>query len=165
MTQLEQFRRQKDEFMRHLDSPLDSKDRAAFSGLKYFSENRELAFDLGLDAEVPRDSVVMETSTGQRRNYRRAGQIHFQVGGQAVALSVYEDKSGYFLPFRDATGGQESYPAGRYLEPEMVNGKLRIDFNYAYNPYCAYSPRYSCPLPPSENWLKVSIRAGEMKYK
>lgn len=151
--------------MRRLDSPLDSRDRATFNGLKYFPENRELAFNLRLDAEVPHDPVVMETSTGRRRNYQRAGRIRFPVDGQTIVLSVYEDESGYFLPFRDATSGQESYPAGRYLEPAMVEDELHVDFNYAYNPYCAYSPRYSCPLPPSENWFKVPIRAGEMKYK
>ncbi len=164
MTQLEQFRRQKDEFMRSPESPLDPKDRATFSGLKYFPENPGLAFDLDLETDVPHDLIAMETSTGGKRNYQRVGKVDFQVDGQAAVLSVYEDENGYFLPWRDATGGSESYPAGRYLEPEMVNGKLNVDFNYAYNPYCAYSPRFSCPLPPVENWLKVPIRAGEMVY-
>ncbi|MBI4426166.1 MAG: DUF1684 domain-containing protein [Candidatus Kerfeldbacteria bacterium] len=165
MSALEAWRRQKDEFMRRPDSPLPAEERLRFTGLRYFPANQALALDLDLDTNVPHDPITMETSDSRQRTYRRAGRITFTVDGQAALLNVYEDDHGYFLPFRDATGGKESYPAGRYLEPDMVNGTLHVDFNYAYNPYCAYSERYSCPLPPAENWLPVPIRAGEMKFK
>ncbi len=165
MSQLDDFRREKDEFMRSPDSPLKADDRASFSGLKYFPENPKLNLELELDRSVSHDEITMDTSDGRRRTYQRAGRIHFTVEGKEATLNVYEDEHGYFLPFRDATSGQESYPAGRYLEPEMVNNRLHVDFNYAYNPYCAYSQRYSCPLPPIENWLPVPIRAGEKKFK
>ena len=70
---------------------------------------------------------------------------------------------GYFLPFRDATSGKETYGAGRYLDvPRGENGQVVVDFNYAYSPYCAYGDAYSCALPPRENWLTVPIEAGEM---
>ncbi|MBI4093149.1 MAG: DUF1684 domain-containing protein [Candidatus Kerfeldbacteria bacterium] len=165
VSQLEQFRRQKDDFMREPDSPIAPADRVTFIGLKYFPDNPALAFDLELDTQVPNDQITMETSDGRKKTYTRAGRVNFAVAGQPATLSVYEDEHGYFMPFRDATSGLDSYAAGRYLEPEMVNGKLHVDFNYAYNPYCAYSERYSCPLPPAENWLKVPIRAGERKFK
>jgi uncharacterized protein (DUF1684 family) len=81
-------------------------------------------------------------------------------------LQVYADGyGGYFLPFADATSPQETYGAGRYLEPEEVSpGILHVDFNLAYNPFCAYNERWSCPIPPHENRLKVRIEAGEKKF-
>jgi uncharacterized protein (DUF1684 family) len=75
---------------------------------------------------------------------------------------LYKDPHGYFLPFADSMAGKETYGAGRYLEPlALMGGKVLVDFNYAYNPYCAYNDLYSCPLTPWENRLKVPIRAGE----
>lgn len=84
--------------------------------------------------------------------------------GQGVGLTVYRDPEGggLFLPFQDATSGHETYPAGRYLElPVLEDGRIRLDFNYAYHPFCAYNANYSCPMPPIENKLDVPIRAGE----
>jgi uncharacterized protein (DUF1684 family) len=115
----------------------------------------------------------METNTGDRRHYRRWGRLSFEVDGRPAALTIYSDPydEDYFLPFRDATNGDETYGAGRYLDNHRPGvertgeNTFIIDFNYAYNPYCAYSERYSCPLPPRENWLDVPIRAGEKKYK
>lgn len=165
MTQLDDFRLQKNDFMKSPDSPLTSADRMTFSGLKYFEENPGMVIVQRLDTNVPHDMITMETSTGGKRQYKRAGKIVFTVDGVEATAFVYEDENGYFLPFRDATSNHESYAAGRYLEPEMnPDGSLHVDFNYAYNPYCAYSPHYSCPLPPIENWLKVPIRAGEKKF-
>lgn len=163
--ELQRFRSAKDASMRRADSPLTPTDRASFTGLKYFDPNDELALKLALDTGVPHDPISMETSTGGQRTYKRAGRIKFTVDGVEAVAFVYEDEYGYFLPFRDATSSHESYAAGRYLEPEKnSDGTLRVDFNYAYNPYCAYSPHFSCPLPPIENWLKVPIRAGEKKF-
>jgi uncharacterized protein (DUF1684 family) len=80
-------------------------------------------------------------------------------------LTIFGEDDELFLPMRDATSGQETYGAGRYLEPELIaQGTVDVDFNYLYNPFCAYNPGYSCPLPPTENWLKVPIRAGEKNY-
>lgn len=82
-------------------------------------------------------------------------------------LTLYSTgHSGYFVPFRDKTSGRETYGAGRYLDIETSqNGAVTIDFNQAYNPYCAYNDAYSCPLPPVENWLSVPIEAGELDYQ
>ena len=75
------------------------------------------------------------------------------------------DRGRFFLPFRDKTSGNETYELGRYLDPQMSpDGHLMIDFNYAYNPYCAYGEGWSCPFPPRENWIEVPIEAGEKMF-
>ncbi len=163
--ELEDFRREKDNFFRQPDSPLKPEQRAGFSGLKYFSENPELRFSLPLDTEVAHDFIMMQTSTGGQQRYTRIGKISFSVAGQPAELFVYKDEHGFFLPFRDATGQDATYPAGRYLEPATgADGRLTVDFNLAYNPYCAYNERFSCPIPPRENWLAVRIEAGEKRF-
>lgn len=165
MSALDQLRRDKDEFFRSAESPLTAEQRTGFPGLQYFPENPALRFELDLDENVEHDQVTMQTSTGSLRQYTRAGKVHFAVDGKPVELTVFQDMHGYFLPFKDATGKAETYPAGRYLEPEQLeNGKVIIDFNLAYNPYCAYNQRFSCPLPPRENWLEVRIEAGEKRF-
>ncbi len=110
----------------------------------------------------------MQTSTGSVQEYMRWGKISFPVDGQAAELTVFKDPEhgDYFLPFADATSGKETYGAGRYLEVHTQDdGRVLVDFNYAYNPYCAYNERWSCPLTPFENRLTVPIRAGEKNFK
>ena len=109
----------------------------------------------------------MPTTTGEVRAYRRSGKVSFEVDGEPATLTLYTTPhgNGWFVPFRDATSGTETYGAGRYLDLERTgDGSVMLDFNLAYNPYCAYDQRYSCPLPPVENWLQVPIRAGERNY-
>jgi uncharacterized protein (DUF1684 family) len=108
----------------------------------------------------------MQTSTGEIRSYVRWGKVTFQVDDQTAELTLYSSpgQPTFFLPFTDSTTGTESYDAGRYLDVERLAGDhVLIDFNIAYNPYCAYSAHWSCPIPPAENRLKVPICAGEMK--
>ena len=165
---LAEFRQNKDEFFggdHH--SPLPHELQHDFAGLKYFDldEGLDLTLDFHPEEATP---VEIGTSDGQVRTYYRAGRIKFEVDGESVELTALRTPGhpGYFLPFRDATSGKDSYGAGRYLDLEdPVDGKLHVDFNLAYNPYCAYSDSYSCALPPHENWLKVPIRAGEKSYK
>ena len=98
----------------------------------------------------------------------RWGKISFEVESQPAQLTIYKDADSgeFFLPFADATSGSETYGAGRYLEVETLpNGQLHVEFNYAYNPYCAYNERWSCPLTPLENRIQVPIRAGEKNFK
>ena len=180
MSELEEFRQRKDEFFRTGDeSPLPADERESFAGLKYFPENPALRFLVSL-APTPEEELEFETSSGEKKRFKRIGKLGFSVEGQPAQLTLYfhereiatERKRGqhqaesgsYFLPFRDLTSGQETYGAGRYLEVKKVDEKFELDFNYAYNPYCAYAPNYSCPLPPLENWLKVPIEAGEKKF-
>ena len=168
MTELEHFRAQKDAFFQtHPQSPLTADQQATFAGLRYFPENADLRLVLSLEEFAEQDTVVMQTSTGDERSYTRYGLLRFIVAGQEVTLTVYadEDSRGFFLPFVDALRGRETYGAGRYLEPEPLgNGQFLVDFNLAYNPYCAYNDDWSCPLTPVENWLPVPIRAGEKLF-
>jgi uncharacterized protein (DUF1684 family) len=90
------------------------------------------------------------------------------VDGRPTRITLFTSPEMHelFLPFRDATSGRETYGAGRYLEvdPPDADGRVVVDFNLAYNPYCAYNPDWSCPIPPGENWLDVPIRAGERTF-
>ncbi len=169
MSPLTEFRQQKDEFFKHdWQSPLEADQRRDFTGLKYFPENPALRFTLPIEPYADPAIVTMQTSTGSVREYVKYGQFSFEVNGELATLQVYQDADdGYFfLPFVDATAPEETYGAGRYLDIEQnADGTFTIDFNYAYNPYCAYNDKWSCPIPPKENRLKVRIEAGEKNYK
>jgi len=173
--QLQQFRDAVDDFMQHHpDSPLGMEQREGFSGLTYFEHDPTLGMMIVVD-RLPDDEpfVDMETSTGDLRPFRRYGTFDFSVDGEPARLTIYSDPDGedFFLPFKDPTNGRETYAAGRYLDNHrpgltpFADDSFEIDFNYAYNPFCAYSLYYSCPLPPRENWLKVPIRAGEKDFQ
>jgi uncharacterized protein (DUF1684 family) len=144
---------------------LTQEQKLVFSNLTYFPENPDLRLEIAMEQVDPPVNVNMITSTGDRRDYIHKANITFQVDGQEAGLQVYEDAfGGYFLPFVDATAPQETYGAGRYLEPEEISpGVLLVDFNLAYNPFCAYNNRWSCPIPPHENRLTLRIEAGEKK--
>ena len=173
--ELMQLRQQVDQFMRHHpQSPLSAAQKADFGGLTYYEEDPALRFEVEVELfPSTQPMVTMETSTGEKRPYRQYGRFQFTVDGQDAELTLYSDLYGqdFFLPFRDATSGKETYGAGRYLDnhrpsiAQIQGNRFRIDFNFAYNPYCAYSESYSCPLPPQENWLSVPIAAGEKKFE
>ncbi len=166
MSELDEFRAAKDRFFASdPHSPLLPDQRRTFRGLAYFPENAALRFEATIDELPAKDEVVMQTSTGDSQTYIRYGRFKFVVDGQPAELTIYASAHGFFLPFVDATAGQETYGAGRYLEPETLpDGRFLIDFNLAYNPYCAYNERWSCPLTPFENRLSVPIEAGERMF-
>lgn len=162
MSELDSFRKEKDEFMKTVHGPLTPEQRRSFTGLSYFPENPDLSLELEVDEFPEKGTLEMQTSTGEIQTYTRYGKIRFSVEGQPAELTIFQDENGYFLPFADALAGEETYGAGHYLEPiPLEGGRFLIDFNYAYNPYCAYNERWTCPLTPFENRLKVPIRAGE----
>ena len=167
MSQLQEFRVSKDDFFSsHPQSPLTPEQKRDFHGLNYFDENPDLQFEVELEKFSKPEQVVIQTSTGQTQIYTRYGKFKFPVNGQEAELTLYSSDHGYFLPFVDSLAGEETYPAGRYLEPDPLSGdRFLVDFNMAYNPYCAYNEMWSCPLTPPENRLKVPIRAGEKIYK
>ncbi len=167
MSDLERFRIEKDDFFRSGNqSPLTVEQQRRFDGLSYFPENPTLRLELSLERLDNPGSVILPTSTGEVRDYVHIGQVRFTVSGEEAVLQIYEDDYGYFLPFSDATAPEETYGGGRYLEPHPLRSdELYVDFNLAYNPYCAYNERWSCPLPPAENRLKVRIEAGEQKFR
>jgi uncharacterized protein len=163
---LDEFRREKDAYFRlSPDSPLTADQKRSFKGLRYFAENPALALELPLEPFADAEVVRMQTTTGDVQTYQRYGRIRFEVNGQAASLTVYRNEYGYFLPFADSQAGRATYGAGRYLEPEeLPDSQLRVDFNLAYNPYCAYNERWSCPITPAENRLSVPIEAGEQVF-
>jgi uncharacterized protein (DUF1684 family) len=163
MSELKEFRKEKDSFFaHHSQSPLTEDQKGDFHGLEYFNENPELRLVVNVTKDPMQEEIVMQTSTGDMQTYRRYGRFRFTVEGREAELTLFFDHHGYFLPFVDSLAGKTTYPAGRYLEPTpMTDGKFLVDFNLAYNPYCAYNEQWSCPLTPAENRLKVPIRAGE----
>lgn len=163
MSELMEFRTEKDEFFSHdRQSPLTAEQKKKFSGLRYFPENNELRFEVAVELLVDQQLMQMQTTTGDVQMYIRYGRFTFLVDGQEVELTIYKSEHGYFLPFVDSLAGDETYPAGRYLDlDELPGNRFFVDFNVAYNPYCAYNDAWSCPITPVENRLKVPIRAGE----
>jgi uncharacterized protein (DUF1684 family) len=167
-----QERRAKDEaFRSDKNSPILEKDRSAFEGLAYYPVNPNLRFSTELHRYPGPKQVRLSTNTGEIRRGLRYGYFSFQAGGQICRLQVYrledapESGASLFIPFRDSTSGQETYAAGRYIDlKENTSGIYDLDFNRAYNPYCAYNNEFSCPIPPAENTLGVPIQAGEKKY-
>ena len=166
MTDLEEFRKQKDEYLEHSShSPLKPEQRQAFTGLRYFPENPALDLTVSILLFPGKQTIPMPTSTGAVQHYERYGQFSFAIDGQTATLTFYRNANGYFLPFVDSLAGKETYAAGRYLEPKELGAKkFQVNFNYAYNPYCAYNELWSCPIPPAENHLTLPIRAGEMIF-
>ena len=136
------------------------------------------AYNISCSVEKLNDSIgfTMKTSANTLQHYLKYGLLHFSISGIACRLYVYRSTSlmktakyrdYLFVPFTDATTGDESYGSGRYLEfyiPDIQNNSLQLDFNKAYNPYCAYATGFHCPIPPKENNLTVAIKAGEMVF-
>ena len=166
MTQLVTFRAQKDQFFAaDPHSPLTPEQRETFRGLSYFPENPALRIEAPVEAFPEQAEVALPTSTGDVGTYVRYGRLRFSLDGTESALTLYANEHGFFLPFADALAGTETYGAGRYLDPEPLgDGRFLLDFNLAYNPYCAYNDQWSCPITPRENRLAVPIRAGEKLF-
>ena len=166
MNPIKQFRFDKDiSFREGNQSPLTSDQKRSFTGLNYFPENEALRMEVFLDRYAKSEIVEMTTSTGATREYSLVGEIVFTYQEVNCSLEVFEDDYGFFIPFKDLTAPDETYGGGRYLEPQEIRSDiLYVDFNLAYNPYCAYNDIWSCPLPPKNNFLSVAIDAGEKNF-
>jgi uncharacterized protein (DUF1684 family) len=166
MDSLVDFRKMKDEFFAYDgNSPLTPEQKRKFKGLRYFPPNPALSLEVTVEEFPNKQQIEMQTTTGDIQVYDRYGLFCFNVNDQPVELTIYRNPDGYFLPFVDSLASKETYPAGRYLEPQPLgDNHFRVDFNLAYNPYCAYNDYWSCPLTPFENRLKVPIRAGEKLF-
>src|SRR6266568_4141584 len=168
--QVQDFRKGKDEFFATShESPLAHGKTHSPTTLRYFPPDQKYKVHAILHKYVTPERVSMTTSKGTRQQFHRLGYFEFDIDGRKVKLQAYKsterESSELFIPFRDETSGKESYGASRYLDlEESADDNYVIDFNYAYNPYCAYSDDYVCPLPPKEGWLVVRILAGEMNY-
>jgi uncharacterized protein (DUF1684 family) len=161
-------------FARHPQSALSTEQKSKFRGLNYFDYNPAYRFLLPIEIENQPEILEVELPDEGLMRLQRFGKIHFEIEQKPVALTlfwVHAYGGGIFLPFRDLTNRHETYGGGRYLLDTIKNadlgsegGKLVIDFNFAYNPSCAYNPGWVCPLAPAENWLAVAIKAGELKF-
>lgn len=151
-------------------SPLKDEDRKHFKGLEFFQFDSTYVVSAEFVRFPEEKPFEMKTSTERRPMYVKYGELSFELQGKAYKLNIYQNKGlieteGYedylFLPFLDETNGLESYGGGRYLDARIPEGNtMVIDFNQAYNPYCAYNDKYSCPIVPRENYLKIKIEAG-----
>ena len=178
---LKRFRAARDALFRtHPQSPIESDERALFAGLHYFDPDPAYRVHATLETGDGSELVIDTGGEDGAVRYRRIGRLEFTLNGQRCALTVLslvQYAGGLFVPFRDATSGHETYGGGRYLFDtakdtdglvlEITPGsrEVVIDFNFAYNASCAYSPRWACPLAPPENHLKVAVHAGEKIYK
>jgi uncharacterized protein (DUF1684 family) len=166
-------RQRKDAFFRmHFQSPLPSDERQNFKGLSYYPPEPDYRFELQLDEHEQKNILKVEDTKGNERELLRCGEFKFKITDTDCRLQAYKsspEEQRLFVPFRDTTSGKETYGAGRYLDLETdkhrtSEGKWVLDFNEAYNPWCAYSEHYACPFVHPENWLKVPIYAGEKDY-
>lgn len=173
--QVRQARQQKDQaFRTETGSPIDSAQRPAFQGLRYYAPVAAYRVVARLvRAAVPTPEPLALSGGDKPDAYVRFGTAEFELGGQPQRLPLLQ-KQGVqangelFVPFTDPTNGQQTYAAGRYLDlpaPAAEATEITLDFNAAYNPFCAYSHAYSCPKPPADSRLTVSVPAGEQAYK
>lgn len=166
--QQELARLNKDRFFKTSNhSPIPHKLRDKFTSLEYYTIDEIYRFELLLNTSENPETIEMEESTGGIRKFLRIGYLTFSVDGESANIHVYQSTDNpehYFVPFRDKTSGGETYGSGRYLDLEKHGDNFILDFNLAYSPYCAYSDAYACPLPPFENWLTISIKAGEKNF-
>jgi uncharacterized protein (DUF1684 family) len=178
---VEKFRAGRDRlFKSHPQSPIEPEERASFTGLHYFSHDPAFRVSARIQAADGSELLIDTGGEDGAVRYRRAGELVFRLGGQPcrlTVLSLVQYAGGLFVPFKDTTAVHQTYGAGRYLfdtakdtdglvlETTPGSPDVVIDFNYAYNASCAYSPRWACPLAPPENFLRVPVTAGELNYK
>lgn len=165
LADLARWRQDRDRFFsEHYATPLSDEALAGFSGLRYYPADPDFVYSVVMDADEAR--VEIESSTGATSSYPGAGVVSVPfANGEARMRVLHSEDDDLFIPFRDGTSGVTTYGGGRYVTAERsATGVLRVDFNKATNPYCAYDPDFSCPLPPSQNWLEFPIEAGELDY-
>ena len=169
----EHRKKQEAEFRDRKTSPLDAMDLKRFKGLNYYPVDLKYRVKGKFIKNAAPVLFKMKTSTARLPAYSKYGEIRFTLDSVTYALEVYkslEVHPGYedylFIPFTDQTNGDETYAVGRYIDFRIpTSGDVVLDFNQSYNPYCSYSNRYSCPIPPAANALPVAIKAGEKKFK
>ncbi len=161
-------------FRRDDDSPIPAAERRAFRGLHYYPADAAYKVTATFVRDSSQAPFKMKTSTSRLPEYRKYGELHFELGGKSLVLTVYQNlelikqekyRDYLFIPFTDETNGHASYGGGRYLDFRIpATPRVTLDFNLAYNPYCAYGGAYSCPIPPAENALPLAVEAGEKTY-
>lgn len=170
--EIKKEREEKELFMRTSDESPFAKSPESFTGLKYFEPDAAYRIVADLTPVETKKMILLPTNDGKEQRYMEYAYAEFSLNGVSNKLLILEVmdmgpfRGKLFLAFGDETSARETYGAGRYLDVNKVPGSttLTLDFNKTYNPYCAYNDAYSCPLPPSENLLKVAIKAGEKSY-
>lgn len=171
---IEQYREKyKSEFLEDENSPLKKED---LSGLRFYPIHKNFLVTASFEKITDTAGFDMHTHSEKEKRYRMYGKVHFTLNNKSCILFVYQSESlmkkkgmedYLFIPFTDLTNGNETYGGGRYLDfriGDIQSGNLSIDFNKAYNPYCAFKGGYSCPIPPKENDLKIKVEAGEKRF-
>ncbi len=156
-------------------SPLKEEDRKKFESLDFFEIDPQFRVRADFIRTPDEEPFPMETTQERTPIYVKYGEIHFTLREEQFKLNVYQNpkmammeqyKNFLFLPFTDLTNGDTTYGGGRYIELSIPKGKkIIVDFNKAYNPYCAYNEKYACPIPPRENALDTEITAGVKTWK
>lgn len=157
------------------ESPLTKSDLKKFKALDFYPIDMQYCVEAKLVRTPNEKPFEMATTTARKPVYLKYGELHFTLKGKDCKLDVFrnvelakneEYKDYLFLPFTDLTSGDGSYGGGRYIDLRIPSGNtITIDFNAAYNPYCAYNHAYSCPLTPQQNDIKVAVKAGVKEYK
>jgi uncharacterized protein len=149
-------------------SPIPDSLKATFDSLNWFPIKRELRITARFEENPEFQRIEMPRSKAAPETYIIAGWVHFKVDGLDCKLTCYQpnpkDSKTLFIPFRDLTSGASTYGGGRYIDTRRANGRVPLDFNRAYNPYCVYNYDFACPVPPAENRLTVAIEAGEKEF-
>ncbi len=161
------FRARKDDHFRSGRGPVAASDLPSFGGLAYFAPDPAWNLTLAVERAAPELVTLPTTTPGETQPFFTWGKVTLPAHlSNQETLTLYAREGDdapetLFVPFRDATSGHDTYGAGRYLDAPLVGEQVTLDFNRAYQPYCAYSDAWTCPLPPAENWLRGKVEAGE----
>jgi uncharacterized protein (DUF1684 family) len=156
-------------------SPLKAKDLKSFEGLDFFPFDEDFVVKAKLERTPEAEWFKMKTTTDRLSKERVYGILSFQLKGKPFTLKVYQGEENMntegledylFLPFLDETNGETTYGGGRYIDLRIPKGdSMEIDFNRAYNPYCVYNDKYSCPIVPRDNYIDLKVEAGLKMFK
>jgi uncharacterized protein (DUF1684 family) len=159
-------------FADEASTPLNKEDLEHFETLPFFPISADYIVEARLEKFKKKEIEIFQTSTSRMPSYTIYGKLYFQLNGDNFELTLYQNpsfkkdkahKNYLFLPFTDLTNGEATYGGGRYLDFYIQQSStVMLDFNQAYNPYCAYSDKYSCPVPPKNNFLNTEVKAGVM---
>ena len=166
VARMTQGRQQRDIQLQQEAEPVPANLKSTLLPLVYFAIDESYSVPAALKTLEKFEPVDLVTSTGSVDKYERVGHLEFTLKGQPLRLTAYvpagQPVTRLFVPFSDATSGEETYTTGRYLDLDRTgSGIYQIDFNLSYNPYCYFSTKYICPLPTNENRLPIRIEAGE----
>lgn len=150
-------------------SPIPDSLRAAFDTLQYYPVNKAFKVSAKFVPNTKFERILIPQTGGSSEEYIIAGKLEFMMEGTRCTLTAYQpnknDSKTLFIPFRDQTSKVTTYGGGRYLDVRLIEGRVVLDFNKAYNPYCVYNyTQYACPIPPAENTLPVRVEAGEKDF-